>query len=64
MRHTRRAPGVTVEVGSDSITGRAVLAEGEERQRLFDAMVAVMPGFGAYQQGTERLIPVVGIEVV
>ena len=56
-------PDVTVEVatrsGIDRFQARASVAQGEERQRLFDAQAAIMPGFADYQRKTTRQIPVV-----
>jgi deazaflavin-dependent oxidoreductase (nitroreductase family) len=50
---------VTVEVGSDAYEATVVQAEGAERQRLFDAQVAIMPFFADYQvKAGDRLIPV------
>jgi deazaflavin-dependent oxidoreductase (nitroreductase family) len=53
-------PAVTVEVGGQTIAATAEVTEGDERRRLFDQVIAVMPGFGEYeQQVTNREIPVV-----
>ncbi len=52
-------PEVTVEVGTDTFQATATEASGDERNRLFDQVVAKMPGFGEYQKNTTRLIPVV-----
>jgi len=55
-------PIVTVEVGMATFHAAAVVAEGEERQRLWDLQVERMPGFGEYQDRTTRQIPVVVLE--
>ena len=55
-------PDVTVEVGTEAFTAKAVVPEGAERDRLFDAQAAIMPGFREYQNNTERIIPVVVLE--
>jgi len=52
-------PVVTVEVGGEQFPAQAVIAEGAERDRLFNQMAAAMPGFAAYQRNTDRKIPVV-----
>ena len=61
-------PAVTVEAatpsGVERFEARARVAEGEERQRLFDAQARVMPGFADYQRKTQRQIPVVVLEKV
>lgn len=55
-------PDVTVEVGTEEFAAKAVVPEGAERDRLFDAQAAVMPNFREYQNNTERTIPVVVLE--
>jgi deazaflavin-dependent oxidoreductase (nitroreductase family) len=55
-------PNVTVEVGPEKFQARASVLEGEERDRLFDAQAALMPGFAEYQRNTTRRIPVVVME--
>ena len=61
--HNLRAnPAVTLEVGTETIPARATVAEGGERQRLWDQMVAQMPGFDDYRRSTTREIPVVVLE--
>ena len=52
-------PLVTVEVGTEQFETRATVAEEPERTRLYQQMVAVMPGFAEYEQKTTRKIPVV-----
>lgn len=58
-------PSVTVELpgddGIETFTATAVLTEGDERQRLFDAQAEMMPNFRDYERSaTEagRVIPV------
>jgi|SRR3954454_16153745 len=55
-------PEVTVEVGGDRFQAHARVAEGAERERLFDAQAALMPNFAEYQQKTSRQIPVIVLE--
>jgi deazaflavin-dependent oxidoreductase (nitroreductase family) len=55
-------PEVTVEVGPDSFPARAVVAEGAERDRLYSAQAALMPGFAEYERKTTRRIPVLILE--
>ncbi|MFI6047500.1 nitroreductase family deazaflavin-dependent oxidoreductase [Nocardia sp. NPDC051321] len=59
--HNLRAnPEVTVEVGTETHKATATpITEGPERDRLYAAMVEVMPGFAEYEQKTDRVIPVV-----
>ncbi len=55
-------PEVTVERGTDKFQARASVAEGAERERLYNRMAAQMPGFAEYQRNTTRVIPVVVLE--
>ena len=55
-------PDVTVEVGTDRFDARARVTKGEERDRLYAAQAALMPGFAEYQRKTARQIPVVMLE--
>lgn len=52
-------PDTSIEVSAEVVQVTASEAHGEERQRLFDAQVAVMPNFGEYQQKTTRQIPAI-----
>lgn len=56
-------PRVTVEIGGDAgVTASGAVAEvveGAERDRLYARQCERDPGFAAYQEGTERVIPVV-----
>ncbi len=50
---------VHVEVGEGRYDATVVEAEGAERQRLYDAQVAIMPFFADYQvKAGDRVIPV------
>jgi deazaflavin-dependent oxidoreductase (nitroreductase family) len=55
-------PDVTVEVADERFDARARIAQGEERDRLYAAQAALMPGFAEYQRKTTRQIPVVVLE--
>ncbi|HSO13155.1 MAG TPA: nitroreductase family deazaflavin-dependent oxidoreductase [Anaerolineales bacterium] len=52
-------PLVTVEVGTEKFQAQATVAEEPERTRLYDQMVAMMPGFDEYRRKTARVIPVI-----
>ncbi len=60
--HNLRAnPSVTVELGDSSYQARAVVTEGEERDRLYGMVAAA----GAeYEKNTDRVFPVVVLEGV
>ena len=52
-------PAVEVEVGEERFAATASVAEGDERQRLFDQQAEAMPNFKDYAAATTRVIPVV-----
>jgi deazaflavin-dependent oxidoreductase (nitroreductase family) len=53
-------PEVEVEYGDEKFAAVAHVVTGAERDRVFAAQVAQMPGFGDYQERTGgRVIPVV-----
>lgn len=61
VKHKR----ATVEVGDDHFEVTAIpIAYGPERDRLYEAHAALMPGFRAYVNKTKRVIPVVVLERV
>lgn len=56
-------PEVTIELGTETFTARASVAEEPERTRLFDRQAAVMAFFDSYRKRvTARTIPVVIFE--
>ncbi len=55
-------PQVTVELPTVTYEARVVVAEGDERRRLFDAQAALMPNFKDYEAKTDREIPVLVLE--
>jgi deazaflavin-dependent oxidoreductase (nitroreductase family) len=55
-------PEATVELGTETRTVRARVAEGEERDRLWEWNKQDYPGFGDYETKTDRVIPVVVLE--
>ena len=57
-------PEVTVEVGQERFPARAMVTEGDERDRLFNAQAALMPNFADYQTKTTRKIPVIVLEPI
>jgi len=55
-------PSCDLRVGARSVSARARVAEGEERERLWKHMVGIYAPYAAYQKATERVIPVVVLE--
>ncbi|MFB4281140.1 MULTISPECIES: nitroreductase/quinone reductase family protein [unclassified Nonomuraea] len=54
-------PRVTVELGEETFTARAVPLEGAERDRVYARQAALDPAFAAYQAQTDRVIPVIAL---
>ena len=60
--HTLRAnPSVTVELGDKTYQARAIVTEGEERDRLYST---VSDGASEYEKNTDRVFPVIVLEGV
>ncbi|MFE7560263.1 nitroreductase/quinone reductase family protein [Kitasatospora sp. NPDC057500] len=60
------SPQVTMETGTDEghvkpFATRAVVLEGEERDRLYERQCLVNPAFRDYRERTDRVIPVVAL---
>ena len=55
-------PDTTVEIGDDTISVHARVAEGDERDKIWTKQVERMPGFGEYEAKSGRTIPVVILE--
>ncbi|WP_105974743.1 nitroreductase/quinone reductase family protein [Streptomyces geranii] len=54
-------PQVTVETGVFTYDARAVVLDRDERDRVFARAVEAEPGWAAYQEKTDRIIPVVAL---
>ncbi len=54
-------PQVTVEVGTETFDTIAVVAEDEERDRLWTKGVALYPSLAEHQAKTTRQIPVIAL---
>ena len=52
-------PEVTVELGTESFPAHASPVTGEERDQIYAHQASLYPGFGEYQEKTDRVIPVV-----
>jgi len=56
-------PDVQIEVGTDVVAARARIAEGVERDELWTAQKADLPGFADYEvKAAPRQIPVIVLE--
>jgi deazaflavin-dependent oxidoreductase (nitroreductase family) len=54
-------PQTEIEVGSETMDVTASEVTGDERDRLFRAQAERSPQFGAYQEKTDRMIPVIAL---
>jgi deazaflavin-dependent oxidoreductase (nitroreductase family) len=54
-------PQVTVEVGTETFPARAEVVTGEDRDHIYAEQARRYPGFGEYQAGTSRVIPVIAL---
>ncbi|WTW99493.1 nitroreductase family deazaflavin-dependent oxidoreductase [Streptomycetaceae bacterium NBC_01309] len=61
-RNLLAQPRVEVQVKDRRIAAVARTAEGAERERLWGLMVGLWPNYDAYQERTDRSIPVVVLE--
>ena len=52
-------PGVTIEVGTETIEARAEVLTGAERDRHYAKQAELYPQFAEYQRRTSRVIPVI-----
>lgn len=52
-------PAVTIEVGTAVLDAVAQVAEGTERDRLYDRLVAEQPQLATYQDAASRDVPMV-----
>lgn len=55
-------PETEIEVGAETVPVRVRIAEGEERDGLFNEQKARMPGFAEYEARAGRVIPVLVLE--
>jgi deazaflavin-dependent oxidoreductase (nitroreductase family) len=55
-------PDVRLQVRDEEFAGRARVAAGDERERLWKVMAQVWPAYDDYQTKTEREIPVIVVE--
>ena len=55
-------PNVHVQVAADKFDAVARIAEGDERQQLWEQMVRIYAPYTDYQAATDRTIPVVVLE--
>jgi deazaflavin-dependent oxidoreductase (nitroreductase family) len=62
LHNLRAYPEASVEVGTDTKKVVAREAQGEERERIWEAHKEQYPGFAEYEAKTDRVIPVVILE--
>jgi proline iminopeptidase len=62
FKNLSKNPEVGVQILGDRFRARARVAEGEERERLWELMNQVWPHYDEYATRTDRVIPVVVLE--
>ena len=55
-------PSASIEVGTETLSVTARVAEGDERDRIWEKQKDLMPGFAEYEAATTRTIPVVVLD--
>ncbi|WP_101829795.1 nitroreductase/quinone reductase family protein [Frankia canadensis] len=63
-RNLAANPKVVVELGTERHEAEALTATGTERERLYQALVAAMPGIQGHQEQVDREIPVVVLSLL
>jgi deazaflavin-dependent oxidoreductase (nitroreductase family) len=61
-RNLRATPAVSVEVGDERFEATATVLEGDERERVFAAIVRASPAAGEYEARSGRATPVVALD--
>jgi proline iminopeptidase len=62
FKNLAKTPEVGVQIKGERFRARARVAEGEERERLWELMNEVWPHYDEYATRTDRVIPVVVLE--
>lgn len=62
FKNMQANPEFEIQVKAEHIPARMSVAEGEERERLWNRMVEVWPDYENYAKQTDREIPIVVIE--
>jgi len=62
FQNLSKNPEVGVQIKGDRFRAQARVAEGEERERLWEKMNEIWPHYDEYATRTERVIPVVVLE--
>lgn len=59
FHNLRARPGVSAEIGTETIDVRARVLSPDEREPIWQEQKGRYPGFADYEKKTERVIPVV-----
>jgi proline iminopeptidase len=62
FKNLAKTPDVGVQIKGEKFGARARVAEGEERERLWELMNEVLPHYDEYATRTDREIPVVVLD--
>ncbi len=55
-------PHAKVEIGTEAVEVKARIAQGEEREGIWEKQKKAVPGFAVYEERTRRQIPVIILE--
>ncbi len=61
FKNLSQNPEIEIQVEDEVIPVAAEVIEGDERERLWEAMTEVWPDYDNYQEKTDRRIPVVAL---
>jgi deazaflavin-dependent oxidoreductase (nitroreductase family) len=62
FQNIQARPECELQVGAKRVAARARIAEGEERERLWQEMAEIYPPYDDYQKNAARTIPVVVLD--
>jgi deazaflavin-dependent oxidoreductase (nitroreductase family) len=64
FRNLEAEPECELQVGAKHLSARARVAEGDERERLWQKLAGIYPPYLDYQKATKRTIPVVVLDPI
>jgi deazaflavin-dependent oxidoreductase (nitroreductase family) len=59
VNNIRASGNVTLEIANETFPATATIADGQERDRLWDQHVAELPWFASYPERSGRVIPMI-----
>jgi len=62
VANLRAHPETTTEIGTETVSVKARITEGSERDAIWARQVEIMPGMGEYTKMTDRVFPIIVLE--